>query len=176
MASWSSSTIKEHSEGINFEVALDLWLHGLLNLNRSTRCPRVWVSPNVHLSFMIPFVLVVMLLNHLLSTAVSSQHDLLSKGAEGVSKRVTSLMRHAVPRYLNRTSRAGLVTVTKFSQQFGWWLPVKSVVIRQIWGWAKKSSQQGRININKVQPKHSVSTAGQRLQCSTQANGWRLHG
>lgn len=75
MASWSNSTIKEHSESINFEVALDLWLCGLLHLNRSTRCPRVWVSPNIHLLFMLLFVLVEMLLNPLLSVAVSSQHD-----------------------------------------------------------------------------------------------------
>lgn len=79
MASWSNSTIKEHSEGINFEVALDLRLHRLLNLNRSTRRPRVWASPKVLLSFMLPFVLVVMLLNPLLSIAVSSQHDWASQ-------------------------------------------------------------------------------------------------
>lgn len=76
-------TFWSNSKGINFEAALDLWLHRLLNLNRSTRCPRVWVSA-IHICFCFQFVLVMMLLNPSLSIAVRSQYDrTLSQGSWG---------------------------------------------------------------------------------------------
>lgn len=121
---------------------------------------------------MLPFVLVVMLPNPLLSIAVNMT-GLCNKGAEDDSKAVTSLMRCAVPQYLTRTSRAGLVTVTKFSHQSSWWLPMKSSH-KADW----RLSQEVRAGSPSARhnPSTTLSTAGQRLQCSTQANGWRLHG
>lgn len=75
---------------------------------------------------------------------------------------IASTTRGAVSQHLNKESRAGLVTATRVSYS-----PVisKDIVIRQVQGQTRKSSQQGKDRINKVHGQVQVYIV--YLQCSS---------